>query len=254
VSVAFVVGLTVAIAAVPTNPRVVPDPPPGERIVRQMHDRYAGKWFHTLTFVQQTTQWKKDGTEKRSTWYESASVPSLLRIDFGSPADGDGVLFTADSTFRVEKGAVTHRAAGGNDLTTLLFDVYVDPVDHTLDILRQVGYDLAKMHRDQWDGRSVYVVGADSGDLTSPQFWVDADRLIVVRQLWHMGANDHQVIDAQFKRYRPIGKSWIAPECQFFVDGTHIQQEEYSDIKADVPLSPDLFDVTKWSSAPHWAH
>ena len=253
-SLAFVLGLSVALVGAPTHSPVVNDPAPGERIVRQMHDRYVGKWFHTLTFVQQTTQWKKDGTEKKSTWYESASIPSTLRIDFGSPSDGDGVLFTADSTFRVEKGAVTSRAAGGNDLMTLLFAVYFDPVDQTLDALHKVGYDLSKMHTGQFDGRPVYVVGADAGDSTSPQFWIDTERLVVVRQLWHMSPGNTHLFDAQFKHYRPIGKSWIAPECQFFVDGRRVQLEQYSEIKADVPLSPDLFDLAKWTAAPHWAH
>jgi hypothetical protein len=27
-------------------------PKDGEELIRQMHDRYAGKWYRTLTFVQ----------------------------------------------------------------------------------------------------------------------------------------------------------------------------------------------------------
>ncbi len=226
---------------------------PGEQLVRQMHDRYVGKWFHTLTFVQATTQWKKDGTEAHNTWYESASVPSLLRIDFGPPADGNGVLFTADSTFRVQKGTVTNRAAGGNDLLTLLFDVYVRPVDQTLAIVRKGGYDLSKTHKETWQGRPVIVVGADSGNVSAPQFWVDAERLIVLRQIWPTEPGASQMIDAHLNKYRSIGDSWIAPECEFFIGGQRIQREEYSDIKADVPLSPELFDLAHWTTAPHWA-
>jgi hypothetical protein len=229
-----------------------PPEPPGEHIVRQMHDRYVGKWFRTLIFVQATTQWKKDGSEAHSTWYESASVPSVLRIDMGAPAEGNGVLFTADSTFRVEKGAVTNRAAGGNDLLTLLFDVYVEPIDRTLAMVHKAGYDLDKTHRETWQGRPVIVVGADSGNLSAPQFWVDAERLIVLRQVWHTDAGDKRVIDAHLNKYRPIGASWIAPECEFFIDGRRIQREEYTDIKADVPLSPELFDLGHWTTAPHW--
>lgn len=227
---------------------------PGERVIREMHDRYAGQWFHTMTFVQTTTQWKKDGSEVHSTWYESVSVPSVLRIDIGPPSQGNGVLFTADSTFRVQKGLVTKRAAGGNDLLTLLFDVYARPVETTLALVRKTGYDLGKMHRERWQGRPVLVVGADSGDLKSPQFWVDAERLIVLRQVWHMDPGDARVLDAQLNKYRPIAKGWIAPECEFFLDGTRIQREQYADIKADVPLSPALFDLDHWTTAPHWAH
>jgi hypothetical protein len=30
-------------------------PKDGEELVRQMHDRYAGKWYHNLTFKQTTS-------------------------------------------------------------------------------------------------------------------------------------------------------------------------------------------------------
>ena len=44
----IVFGLTPALAAV--------EPPRnGEELIRQMRDRYDGKWYRTLTFVQKTT-------------------------------------------------------------------------------------------------------------------------------------------------------------------------------------------------------
>src|SRR5579859_2108183 len=72
--------------------------PTGAEIVQQMHDKYAGKWFKTLTFVQQTTRKTKAGTDTVQTWYESASLPGRLRIDVGKPSAGNGVLYTHDST------------------------------------------------------------------------------------------------------------------------------------------------------------
>ena len=35
--------------------------------------------------------------------------------------------------------------------------------------------------------------------------------------------------------------------------GKQFQTEEYSDWKVDAPLSPALFDISTWSTAPHWA-
>jgi hypothetical protein len=226
----------------------------GVRVVRAMHDRYAGKWFRTMTFVQTTTRRTWSGRDTIETWYESAAVPSLLRIDFGRPGDGNGVLYTADSTIVMEHGAVKEARAGGNDLTTLLFDVYFNPVDRTVGALRAQGFDLGIMHEATWQGRPVWVVGAAEGDDRSAQFWVDRERLIVLRQISSLGPHDTHMLDARFNKYRPIGQSWIAPECELLFDGKRVQLEEYADIKADVPLSPALFDSKHWLTAPHWVH
>ena len=56
-----------------------------------MHDRYAGRWFNSLTFIQKTTVRRPDGTENVSTWYE-AMLGSRLRIDMGEPSLGNGAL------------------------------------------------------------------------------------------------------------------------------------------------------------------
>src|SRR5579862_589948 len=88
--------------------------PTSTEIVQQMHDKYAGKWFKTLTFVQQTTRKTKAGTDTVQTWYESASLPGRLRIDVGKPSAGNGVLYTHDSTYQMEKGSLKQAVAGGN--------------------------------------------------------------------------------------------------------------------------------------------
>jgi hypothetical protein len=224
----------------------------GVQIVRAMHDRYAGSWFYTLTFEQATTQWDSTGREVHATWYESAKLPGNLRIDFGQPKDGNGVLFTADSTFVVHTGTVTRRRAGGNELLAMLFDVYVLPTDQTVSELRRRGYDLAKVHRETWQGQPTYVIGADSGDVTSPQVWVDSSRLVAVRQISPVRPGEQRRLDARFNKYEPAGGGWIAVDCEFYVDGKLIQREQYSNVRANASLSPALFDPATWTTAPHW--
>ena len=150
--------------------------PTGTQIVQSMHDKYAGKWFKTLTFVQKTTRKTKDGRDTIATWYESASLPGRLRIDIGKPSEGNGVLYTHDSTYGIASGVLKQSAAGGNPLIPLLFDVYVVPVDQTLaDVRNTLKIDLSKVSQSTWDGRPVYVIGADSGDEHAPQVWIDTE-------------------------------------------------------------------------------
>jgi hypothetical protein len=230
-------------------------PPTGAGIVRQMHDKYAGKWFKTLTFVQRTTRKTKDGKDTIQTWYESASLPGRLRIDIGKPSEGNGVLYTHDSTYQMAAGSLKNALAGGNPLIPLLFDVYVVPVDRTLaDMRNTLKIDTSKVSQSTFDGRPVYIIGADSGNERAPQAWIDKERLIVLRQIFVVGDTAPRYVDSQFRQYRRIGASWIAPECSFYIDGKLLQKEEYSDIKADVPLSAALFDPAQWKTAPHWLH
>jgi outer membrane lipoprotein-sorting protein len=226
--------------------------PTGSEIVQSMHDKYAGKWFKTLTFVQTTTRPVKT-KDSLATWYESALLPGRLRIDVGKPAEGNGVLYTHDSTYRIRAGKLDTATVGGNPLIPVLFDVYVVPVDRTLsDIRETLKIDLSKVSEGTWNNRPVYIVGADPGNEHAAQIWVDKERLVVLRQFF--AVNDSTFIDAQLKDYRPIGKSWIAPRCEFYLNGKLLQKEDYADIKADVPLSSALFDPAQWTTAPHWVH
>jgi hypothetical protein len=187
-----------------------------------------------------------------ATWYESALLPGRLRIDVGKPANGKGVLYTHDSTYQMEGGTLKHADQGGNPLIPMLFDVYVVPVDRTLaDLRHALKIDISKVAQSTWDNRPVFIIGADPGNLRAPQVWVDTERLVVLRQIFPV--NDTTFVDSQFKNYRPIGQSWIAPECEFYINGKLLQREDYADIKADVPLSDALFDPAQWKTAPHWA-
>ena len=47
-----------------------------------MHDRYAGKFFKTLSFLQNNTAYTTTGQEQHSQWYEHMEVPGKLRIAF----------------------------------------------------------------------------------------------------------------------------------------------------------------------------
>jgi hypothetical protein len=227
--------------------------PSGDAIIRQMHDRYAGKWYHNMTFQQTTTAWDSAGNKTVATWYETLQMPGTIRIDFAPRSGGNGVLATHDSTFVIQHGTVTTVRAGGNILLTMAFDVYDQPVDKTVAVVRTAGYDLSKVHTDTWQGMPVYVIGADAGDLHSPQLWIDSKRLLLVRIFTPTKPGATTMRDIRFNQWRPIAGGWIAPHVEFYVGATRQRTEDYDNIKTNVAFSPELFDVSKWSSAPHWA-
>ena len=223
-----------------------------DQLLEAMHGAYAGRWYRNLTFVQKTTFYRPDGTPSRvETWYEAGVLPGKLRIDLGDLAKGNGVLFRNDSTYQVQGGRVTHKVAGGNVLMTLGFDVYAQPVARTMEQLRGERINLGLLHRDSLDGRPVFVVGAGPNDTTTNQFWVDAERLVFVR-LIQSDPQRRRTQDIRFENYVRHGNGWVAERVRFFGDGRLMLLEEYSDVRTNVELDPDLFVPEKWSTARHW--
>src|SRR4051812_8080963 len=66
----------------PAPVRTTPNFVSGEGVATAMHDRYAGKWYSSLTFRQKTSRLLASGKWDVQTWYESMKVPGRLRIDF----------------------------------------------------------------------------------------------------------------------------------------------------------------------------
>lgn len=225
--------------------------PPGRALLQRMHAAYDGKWYRTLTFVQRTIVARPTGVVDTTTWYESLSGPARLRIDQGSPALGNGVLYTADSSFRVRDGALLRASAGGNVFLPLIMGVYLQPVDVTERQLRGFKFDLDRSTEGVWLGRPAIIIGASAPtDSLTPQFWIDTERMIAVRVRGTLfGA---QSSDITLGGYEKIGAAWLATRV-VIATGPQRQMEEYSDWKAGMALPESLFDVSQWRAAPHWA-
>lgn len=225
----------------------------GRTVLAQMHDRYAGKWYNTLTFEQKTTVRRPNGTVDTSIWYESLKGPHWLRIDIGSPSAGNGVLYTADSLFVMRNGQVARSLPNGNPFLPLIMGVYLQPLDQTVADLASYHFDLTQVGQGTFDGRPVWIVGAqDAADSTKPQFWVDSQRLVLLRMRVGFAAGA-PLADAHLMSLMPTGGGWLATRVQI-ASGATAQTEEYSDWHTGMDLSDALFDVHQWTRAPHWAH
>ena len=222
----------------------------GEDLITEMHKKYEGKWYKTLTFVQKNTQYRPDGTTQNSIWYEAMELPGKLRIDFEPLADKTGMMFVGGKQMNFNKGKLVRTQAAVHPLMVLGFDVYGQPVETTINQLKELKFDLSIIREDKWQDRAVYVVGAAKGDLKSKQFWVDKKNLFFVRSLQPSGPNEKRVSETQFNKYQKVkGGGWIAPEVVFIVDGKRVFVEEYTEIKTGMDLNADLFDPEKWSDA-----
>ena len=234
----------------PLGPSLRPEPAPpknGQELLAQMRQRYAGKWYRTLTFTQKTTL----PGGKVETWYEALELPGKLRIDVAPLDSMKALLFRNDSLYELEQGKVKDSAAFVHPLMVLGFDVYEDPVAKTVAKLQGLNYDLSKLHRTTWQGRPTYVVGAEPGDTASPQFWIDAERLYFVRSFEPSKKNPAIINETRFEKYIPLAGGWLEMEVLFLANGEQRVKEEYSNPKANPRLDPAIFNPSPWK-APGW--
>jgi hypothetical protein len=237
--------LSLAVLAAAPSPTIDP-PKDGVELIGQMRERYLGKWYRTLTFVQKTTL--ADG--RVETWYEAAELPGKLRIDI-APLDGKNtLLFHNDSLYEFKAGKLAESRSMVHPLMVLGFDVYAQPVEVTTRKLEALGFDLTKLHESTWQGRPAYVVGAAAGDTVTRQFWIDKERLYFVRMVEPGKQNPSARVETLFNKYIPMGQGWLETEVRFMVNGETKMLEEYSEPKADVTLDPAIFE-TRWVP-PGW--
>ncbi|HEY0005247.1 MAG TPA: outer membrane lipoprotein-sorting protein [Pyrinomonadaceae bacterium] len=223
-----------------------------EELIAAMQKKYAKSWYRTATFVQKTTEIDKDGKSTAAIWYEALAMPGKLRIDFDPIKDGNGILFADDTLYSFKAGKLERTQPLVHPLLVLGFDVYFLPPEQTIAKLKQLKFDFSVLREDTWQGRPVYVVGAKMGDLRSPQFWIDRERLYFVRMIRPVGKDGSLVSETQFNKYQKLGGGWIAPEVIFMINGKTTTTEEYSDMRAGVALDQSFFDPQHWSTASHW--
>jgi hypothetical protein len=231
--------LLLAMATPAPRPAPAAKPATGADVIRMMHAKYDGTWYHSATFMQRTI--KPDAPVE--TWYEALAVPGSLRIDIAPLSERNVLLFHNDSIYRYAGGELKLSRSFVHPLLLLGFDVYAQPVERTIASLAAIGYDLSKLHAGSWQGRKVWVVGAAQDDTTSKQFWIDQERLVFVRSLGPHPQKPGVLTEVQFNKYVPLGKGWIETEVLFMEDGKVVTTEEYHDPVADpVPaLDPAIF-------------
>jgi hypothetical protein len=252
--------LAVSVIAVSVGhvvPAQSPVPANGTEVFARMRAAYGDGWYKTLTFVQTTTIRLRDGRDSVQTWYESLRfTPALgtrLRIDVAPLAAGNASISTWDSTWVLRGDTLAAVRTSGNPFLPLIEGAYVQPAERTSKEVGPLGIDLSKVRSATWDGRRAWVVGASGeDDSTSAQFWVDVDRLVVVRMIL-TGQPGRPPLDIRLEMFEKVGKGWLATRVEMLQGGQRRQLEEYHDWQGDVEIDPLLFDAASGAKARHWA-
>lgn len=218
-----------------------------ETLIRKMLNKYEGKWYKTLTFNQQTTRYDVEGNiTSDQVWYEAMRLPDQLLIKINDIKGGNGMLFRNDSLYQFENGEVAGSRPMIHPLLVLGFSVYAQPLEKTISDLNALEFDLSKFHKREFEGKQYYVVGADAGDETSNQFWIEKDRLLFTRLIQDFGDGRKQ--DIRFNDYQKLVGGWVAAEVLFYSNNELRLKEIYTKIHSP-ELDQSIFEISSFVRA-----
>ena len=223
----------------------------GSGLVKAMHDRYAGKFLKTMSFLQNNTAYTTTGQEEKSQWYEHMEIPGKLRIAFLPASQKSGMVQVDDRVASFDNGIRIDFRPSVFPVLLLTADVYVAPAATVMRGLDSLGVDAETIRSDDWLGHPVYVVGAKAGDSTSNQMWVDKDNLRLVRFIQRSKSGDRTIVsDIRVQTYKDIQGFDVPTEFLVLRNGRPVWHEQYADIRVNEEFPPGTFDQAKWYDIP----
>jgi hypothetical protein len=212
----------------------------GRALVRAMHERWAHRWYRDFMLVQDVTYYEDDKETRRERMTEYISLPGRVRAITGDLEEGNADIYVDGAFHRFEGGEPAGRLPAVHGVLVTGFDVYAQPPERTIAQLEELGVDLDRIAEADWRGRPVWVVGAEPGDDSTPQLWVEKDRLLCVRVV---SQRPYGTLAVEMDGYEPLGEGWIATELVFRRNGALALREDYVEFRTLKGIDPALFDV-----------
>ena len=213
----------------------------GEEIIKAMYEKYKGKWYKKLKIVQKVTYYRKGEEQGSQVWSELLDLPGKVRSNIGPAENGNAEIYVNGEFHRFQEGKRVGGQKAPHPVLCLGFDVYLQEPQKSVAILKEVPYDLGKIHETVWQGRPVYVVGADKDDFKSNQFWVDKEHLYFVRTIFSSPSG--AVLDIEMNKIVRLGGGWIATQLIFKRNGELFIKEDYQENPILDEIDPEIFDV-----------
>ncbi len=218
----------------------------GNDVINAMYKKYDGgkKWYKYFSFTQDAIFYRNDSVIKTEVWHEVGSFPGQLAIKFDKKDSKDGVLFSGKKIYSIKDGVAKEPKPFIHDLLLVGFDVYFLKPERTIQLLDSLGYNLKSLHIDEFEGRKVYVIGAEGGDDKTPQFWIDAERFYMHRIVYK---KKDKITDCVFGDYVKTEGYWVAKKISFKSNGQLQVIEKYYDLKFPKTLDQNIFDPNKFA-------
>jgi hypothetical protein len=215
----------------------------GKDIIISMYDRYKGKWFDRIMIKQDVVYYKDGQEDKKQIWTEHLILPGKIRSDIEEPEEESFQIAINDTQYVFRSGRLVYKTDVIHTILLLGNDIYVQKPEKTIVGLEKAGFNLQTFYETNWKGRTVFVVGAQKGDLKSNQFWVDKEHLIFVRQIKKSPMGN--ISEVKLENHEPVGGAWIAREVTFHTNGEIMFRQSCREYNIMDQIDPDMFDIQK---------
>jgi len=213
----------------------------GEELIKVMFEKYKGKWYDKLKIIQKVTFYRNGEEQGSQIWTEFLDLPGKVRSNIGPSEDGNAEIYLHGEFHRFQKGERVGGQKAPHPVLCLGFDVYLQEPEKSIAMLKEVPYDLEKIHETVWQERPVYVVGADKDDFEPNQFWIDKEHLYFVRTIFRSPRGT--VLDIEMNKIVRLGGGWIATQLIFKRNGEIILREDYQENSILDKIDPAVFDI-----------
>ena len=230
----------------PSSPaRATMTPRNGLEVIGAMRFAHPSRELRTLAYTITTTTEREASTRSpRSRAYarlpgrfRETSLPSKSRTGFVRDRQRLAVFQSGRRVASVSRV----------DLTTLLaFDVFAQSIDTTIMWLDSANVRYGITRRDELDGRDVWVVGAREGDMTSPQFWVDAELWRIVRVIQRDPRGRNAIVDIRFPEFVDVRSVPVPVRSVTYRDGAPPLTQLFSQLAVNPAIPKSAFDLTRW--------
>lgn len=216
----------------------------GLEVVGRMRRAHPSRGLKRLAFTVRATQYVADSAQMRARAY--AILPGKMRVDNLPRATRTGYVRDRQrlAVFRAGQRVST---ANRVDLRTLLaYDIFAQGIDTTIAWLDSARVRFALVRRDRFAGRAVWVVGAEEDDMTSSQFWVDAEEWRVVRVIQREPRAPTVISDVRYLEFTHLLDVPVPTRIEVWRDGRLVEQQEISEFAVNPSLPRSTFDLSRW--------
>ena len=218
-------------------------PKNGLEVVGAMRRVHPAGELRAVSFTATIREPRQDTTRVRTATVVVA-FPGKYRLAYWSSKSG--IVRDRERLSVFEAGK---RVASSNrlDLAQLLaYDVFAQRIDASIQALDIARVRLGRLRRDRWEGRDVWVVGADEGDTTSTQFWVDDDRWRVLRVIQRDPRRPSDRLDVRFREFDDVMRVPLPTRIDVYRNGRLVQEHTLTDLTANPTVPSRAFDLERW--------
>lgn len=225
----------------PARARVLPRN--GLEVVGAMRRAHPAGALRAVSFTATIREPRQDTTRVR-TATAIIGFPGKYRLAYWSTKSG--IVRDRERLSVFEAGKRVNSASRIDVAHLLAYDVFAQRIDSTIQSLDIARVRLGLMRRDRWEGRDVWVVGAAEHDTISTQFWVDEDRLRVLRVIQHDPRRPSDRLDIRFREFDTVMRVPVPTRIEVYRNGRLAQEHTISDLTANPAVPRRAFDLRRW--------